>query len=95
MLDEYWEVEWVQYQPNRSDVLIGGHYRVVTASGKVVSEFQNVHTTQAALDAKAPADTITWGDTEIAAIVLEQTGVPCVFYEPPASPVEPEPPVEP
>jgi hypothetical protein len=87
MLDEYWEVEWVQYQPNREEVLLGGYFRVVASSGKAVSEFQNVQTSQTELESHVPEGLDNWGDAEIAAVVLEKTGVPCVFYEPPA-PVE-------
>jgi hypothetical protein len=87
MLDEYWEVEWVQYRPNQEEVLLGGFYRVVTPTAKVISEFQNVTTTQTELTAACPEGVTIWGDAEISTVVQEKTGVPCVFYEPPA-PVE-------
>jgi hypothetical protein len=92
---EHWEVDWVQYQPNRERVLLGGSYRVRSSQGRTISEFQNIETTQTALQAKCPEGVDTWGDEEIAAVVTEALGIPCVFVPElvPEPPVE-EPPVE-
>lgn len=87
---EYWLVEWVQYVPNREEVLLGGRYVVIGASGRVVGEFQNVQTSQTALLAEAPEGVSTWGDEEVGAVVEAQLGIPCVFPATPAPPA-PEP----
>jgi hypothetical protein len=87
---EYWLVEWVQYVPNQENVLLGGRYVIVGASGKSVGEFQNVLTNQTALMASAPEGASTWGDQEVCAVVEDQLAIPCVFPEPPAPPT-PEP----
>lgn len=94
-ITEYWEVSWVQYQPNREPVLLGGSYIIVGATGKTVAEFQNVETNQTELMAAAPVGAETWGDAEVATVVTAKLNVPCVFVAPLPPPPAPEPTPEP
>lgn len=90
-MNEYWEVEFVQYRPNAEAVLIGGYHKITATGGKLLTEWSNVNTTQTELLAHCPEGVTVWGDEEVAQIVTEVVGIPCVFPEEAAPEVQEEP----
>jgi hypothetical protein len=78
-VNEWYEIEFVQYSPNVERVLVGGYSCVRGGSGRVVREFLNVHTNQTDLLLLAAEDATTWDDPEVKQMVEQTLGVACVF----------------
>lgn len=78
-VSEYWMVSYVQYVPNSETVQLAGAHVIVGPSGRSVQEGQNILTTQTELLSKCPPGVSVWGDEEVAAVVVEQKGMPAQF----------------